>query len=99
MIMERLNIRPASDWEHQWRKALYVDQKDKPSKREVDMKLGARMRRMGISKPQMMIWYIIAQGRPYLEDLISKSEKEVEVELWRVYWRMNGEFGVHQPVR
>ena len=99
LLMEKLGIRPATDAEHGWRKALY-DSKPSPTfKRNVRKFLEPHLSKLGINKAQMIYWYITSQGRHYLFKLKKQEPRAVEAVIWDVCWRLRAEFGVHMPIQ
>ena len=99
LLMEKLNIRPATDKEHAWRRALYVLNPGQKSKRKAKKLLLPVLPKLGIKKPHMLIWYIIAQGETYLEELRNCGKTHLERRLWKIYHDLNNEFAVNRPIQ
>ena len=97
--MEKLGIRPASEKEHEWRRALFRQDCTQSRKDEIRQTLNPFFAKMGISKPYMLVWYIASKGEQFMKELTRWSRAEMETYLWQMVWELNGEFVAHRPIR
>ena len=56
------------------------------------------LEKLGISKPHMLVLFIISKGEQYLEDLIRKDQRKIERTLQDTIKKLNYEFGVLCPI-
>ena len=96
--MSRLGITSANEAQHEWRRALAMGQFPPDKKVEVRRKIAVYLRRLNISKPHMLVWFIMSKGEQYLEDLIRKDQREIERILQETIKKLNYEFGVRCPI-
>ena len=61
--------------------------------------LGPDFEKMGIRRPQMIIWFIMSQGSDLIRELVKMAHDGRQAELWKVAKRLNGEFCKCVPIQ
>ena len=92
IIMWELGIILATEEQHKWREALFKGKFTKTRGREVRESLEPTFERLGIEKPQMIVWYVMAMGPNYLKDLLQMTRRDREANVYVIVQRLNGEF-------
>ena len=97
--METIGITPASNEQNRWRKELY-DKEDRVMRFDVVQNvLGTTLKEMKISKPCMLVWYIMSKGKYMFDRLMEKQRDSRVQEVWEIIHSLNGEFRKHIPIR
>ena len=65
----------------------------------VKTKLAPFFASMKIQKPQLIIWYAMAQGQEFWEKWQNMTRNEKEGTLWGIRRRLSDEYGTHQPIQ
>ena len=99
IIMWELGIILATEEQHKWREALFKGKFTKTRGREVRESLEPTFERLGIEKPQMIVWYVMAMGPNYLKDLLQMTRRDREANVYVIVQRLNGEFRTHVPIK
>ena len=99
VVMEYLGVKPANEDEHQWRLALYQGDFMRREADGVEEALGPTYARMGIKKPHMVTWYVMAKGSGFMGIIMRRSEHEKEATLWDIVRRINTAYSIHRPVQ
>ena len=97
-ILLRLEIRPATESEHNWRHQLYMQRPTNSKRREIGQLLNPFVVKMGLKKPCMLSWYLMTRG-DVVHKITSVNAAEAEVLLWEIIAELNGEFNVNRPIQ
>ena len=97
--MHMLGIIPAKAEEHKWRKDLYMLKGQGVRRIDIQKMLGPELARMKISKPQMIVWYVVSQGSNLIRQLMKMTKEDREQELWRIVKQLNGEYRQNVPIQ
>ena len=66
---------------------------------DIQKMLGPELARMKISKPQMIVWYVVSQGSNVIRKLMKMTTEDREQELWRIVKQLNGEYRQNVPIQ
>ena len=99
LLMEYLGIKPATDKQHEWRRALYVGDYSRKEVEDVHKNLAPTIIGMGLSKTHMISWYVASRGVGYLGYIQGKSREDREATLWGIVREINEEYSAHRPVQ
>ena len=99
LIMEVMGIVPATEEQNKWKKELYDKRNQVLRRDEVRNLLEASFNTMNIYKPQMLVWYIMSQGRNRLTEIMMMKEEERIEELKGMVKVLNNEYGKHIPIQ
>ena len=99
VVMQFLGIQPATEEQREWRRALYLGNYTRDEVDEVVETLRPTMSSMGLRKPHMVYWYIVAKGWGFLARILGRPKDEKEAILWGIVREINEEYSVHKPVQ
>ena len=66
---------------------------------EIRRKLQPMFTRLKISKPQLIIWYLMSQGVAMVDELMQLTEEERGRRVLELTHNLNAEFGRHNPIQ
>ena len=99
LIMKMLGIIPATEEQHKWRWAFFRGRFQQDEGVRVKTKLAPFFTSMRIRKPQLIIWYVMAQGQEFWEKWQHLTRVEKEATLWGIRKQLSDEYGTHQPIQ
>ena len=99
VIMNRLGIRLATDKENSWRRDLFVGRGGGVLKRDIQEKLTPTFTRLGIYKPQLLVWYIASKGEEMIKEMMCLSNEERDGRVSTLVDNLNREYGRNNPVQ
>ena len=97
--MNQLGIRPAKEEENEWRRALFLGKGNGVLNSEIKKNYKTTFERMNISKPQLIIWYLMAQGETVIKEILSMTEEQRCAVLNEILVKLNKEYGRHKPIQ
>ncbi len=91
--MNQLGIRPAKEEENEWRRALFLGKGNGVLNSEIKKNYKTTFEHMNISKPQLIIWYLMAQGETVIKEILSMTEEQRCAVLNEILVKLNKECG------
>ena len=99
IIMQTMTITPSSEDANKWRRDLYLLKGQGVKTKDIQNLLAPEFEKMNISKPHMLIWYIIAHGSKLIRTLMDMTDKDRQETLGMLTKLINSEYMNHKPIQ
>ena len=97
--MTQLGIKPANEVENGWRRDLFIGKGSNIPNSEIKDILRPTLRALGITKPQLLVWYILSQGTNMINSIKGMTHDQRVDKLAQLVLNLNGEFGRQSPIQ
>ena len=98
-IIRQLGVKPATDIENGWRRDLFIGKGSSIQNFEVKDMLKPTLQTLGISKPQLLVWFIMSQGIEMVEAIRGLTPELRLERISQLVLSLNGEFGRQSPIQ